>query len=264
MVAVLPLLVSVCVSVALGVTAAGGAAPTGMDVAGEPTIEMTVDNWGEPVSTLDPDEHAWGRIFEAGTPESVTTLRVTIDTGGGTFMGYAAHLSSPDLAFDNDQYCADENHTITSSVTCSFTLALAEGPNRLDFVFQANNADAGVRAQGIVYGGVASQISAFQVQDTYRAWRFVGDGGRVALPATQRSAVQYLLENTGTMPLRLPGSCSHSLLYPGSQLVCPVRSARPGAVLGGPYRLELQIVDPTGAHLDTTLTMRVAVPGVRR
>jgi hypothetical protein len=264
MVAALPLLVAIALGIS-GAAAAGtgGVAPIERDAGAQSTIDMTVSNWGRQVTTLDPDNRVWGHVFEAGAgADAVTTLTVTIDAAGGEFRGYVAHLSAPDLYFDHDQFCSDENHIITSTVTCSFTLALVAGANRLDFFFRAGGTEAGIEAHGIVYGGDPGQLTAFEVQGA-DGWRLVNNGGSVALPAMQRSAVQFVVVNTGTVPLGLPDTCLRPMVLPGSQVVCPVRSARPGHALGGDYRLPVRIVDPTGASIDLVLAMHVAVPGVR-
>ena len=248
-----------------GVGAPHGPGSTGESDApasGDPIISMTVDNFGEPVSTLDPSHPAWGRLALAGGPQIVT---LTVATNGEHFLGYAARLTAPDAPGAQENFvCADENHVIESKVTCQFEVPMAAGENHLDVVFQALNESEPTEAHGVVRAGALQSRAGLQVQQPDGRWINVPDGGNTEVRAALPGAVRYVVLNTGQIPFRVAGSCSETALHPDGVLVCPLRASRPGIALGGDYRIPVRIVDAGGGTDSFTIEVAISVTGAFR
>lgn len=261
MAVLLPLVVAFALTVsgAAGGMAGDAAVPDGSTVETGPSIQLSVVNWHRSASTLDPAHPAWGRLALVGGPQTVT---LTVKTNGGRFFGYAAAVTAPDAPGGSEVFrCSDENHVIESAVVCQFEIPLAAGRNRLDVLFQALNDDTPVVAHGAVLAGELAANAGLEVLRLDGTWQPVGNGGRVALPATLTSALRYTVFNIGRMPFRVTDSCSKGAVHIDGVLVCSLRGPRPGIALGGTYHVPVRLEDATGGTAVFTIDVHVDIEG---
>lgn len=209
----------------------------------EPTIAISVQNWGTEVVLGEPGAVAFAHLAANGPTTHVT---VTVSPGRDGLQGYVGRLTAPD-AFGGELllYCGDETGRTESAVVCGFDVPMSRGPNRVRFDLQSASF-AGIRtAEAVVHGGVLEQLAFFEVQ-VGGSWVPV-TGDTVRLPGGSTSALRYRLFNTGDIPFRATTSCQpDGTVWPSQQLVCPVRGPRPVYALMGGHTVAMRLEDPVG------------------
>ncbi|CAN5141351.1 hypothetical protein BH11ACT3_BH11ACT3_18090 [soil metagenome] len=232
--------------------------PEPTPVLGGPTITMSIDNFGEPASLLDPDNRAWAHLTANAAPITVT---VTIQPGVDPVRGYTVQFSAPD-AFQGPQvqYCADQWHTFDVPIQCQFVVPVSRGENRIDVEFHTFSGP-GIVSHGAIYGGELAVSAQLQVLDAGSIWRTIPDDG-FEVPGERRSAVRYVIVNIGDIPFQPSDACRSTLLQPGSFIACPVRTARPAFALAGDYAVPVHLNDPAGGVASFLVEGRVIAPGM--
>ncbi len=258
---------AVLVSVAL---AAGGLTGAPIDdsrladtpVGGDPRISLTVVNWGEPATLLDPARPAWAHLAANAAP---TTLTVTVRADGEAFRGgYALRLTAPDAFGGEAEFvCADQYRVIESAIRCSFPVPITRGVNDIHVVFQSGDMDEGIEAHGQIRGAELDVVSIVEVKDPNAGWFAVRSGSEVQLFGALTSSLRYRLLNTGDIPFRLTsGGCQSGTVYPDQQLLCTLRGPRPAYALAGDYVKPIRLEDPAGGQAAFDLEASVRVAGV--
>lgn len=258
---------AVAISLALGASALSGA-PTAVDVVpdgpvgGDPRISLTVVNWGEPATLLDPAQPAWAHLAANAAPTNVT---VTVRADGEAYRGgYALRLTAPDAFGGEAEFvCSDQYQVIETQVRCTFPVPITRGINDIYVVFQAGSMDDGIDAHGQVRGAELQVVSFIEVKDPNAGWFAVRSGAEVRLFGALTSSLRYRLLNTGDIPFRLTSDgCRSGTVYPDQQLLCTLRGPRPAYALAGTYDKSIRLEDPAGGQSAFDLTASVRVPGV--
>lgn len=225
------------------------------------SIQLSVTNWGERVDLSTPGVVAWAHPGSNGPPTHVT---VRIDPPDGGLHGYYGRLTAPD-AVGGEQvwYCGDEYHQIESYVICGFDIPISRGVNNLKFVLQSASFD-GIRSQqGIVIGASLAMVSVLEVSREDGSWSVVPTRGGVEIEGERSSALRFRIMNTGDIPFRVPGACQEGgTVWPDQQLLCVLRSPRPGFALAGEYRVPLALEDPVGSAGSDVITGEILVSGM--
>jgi len=228
---------------------------------GAPSIHISVENWGEDVDLATPGVAAWAHLGANGPTTRVT---VRIEPGEGGLHGYYGRLTAPD-AFGGEQvsYCGDEYRQIDSYVICGFDVPMTRGLNHLTFDLQSASFD-GIRSEeGIVIGASLEMVPVLEARQNDGSWRVVPSGGSLELQGEQTSTLRYRILNTGDIPFRAQDACQDGgTVWPYQQLLCTLRTPRPGYALAGDYHVPILLEDPVGGGASFLLKGSVVVPGL--
>jgi hypothetical protein len=228
---------------------------------GSPSIHLSVENWGEDVDLSTPGVAAWAHL---GANGPMTRVRVRIEPGEGGLHGYYGRLEAPD-AFGGPKvyFCGHEWHLIESFVICAFDVPMTRGLNHLTFDLQSHSFNGIQTQEGTVIGASLEMVPVLEARQSDGSWRTVPNDGEIELSGTQTSALRYRILNTGDIPFRAPGLCQGGgTVWPYQQLLCTLRSPRPGFALAGNYQVPILLEDPVGGGASFLLEARVTVPGV--
>jgi hypothetical protein len=228
---------------------------------GGTAIHLSIENWGEPVDLSTPGAAAWAHLGANGPTTHVT---VRIEPGPNGLHGFYGRLTAPD-AFGGPKvyYCGDEWHQIESFVLCGFDVPMTRGLNHLEFDLQSGSFE-GIQTQvGIVIGASLDMTPVLEARVSDGSWDVVPSGGTVEVPGALSSALRYRIMNTGDIPFRVPGACQEGgTVWPYQQLLCTLRTPRPGYSLAGDYQVPIRLEDPAGGIASLVLEGTVSVRGV--
>lgn len=251
---------------------AAGSIPAGASwVPGEhggPTVRMSIVNWGSDVEFAGPRSSARAEVpatavwAHLGANGPTTRITVRIDPGREGLHGYYGRFSAPD-AFGGPivRYCGDEYRHIESYVVCGFDVPMSSGLNHLTFDLQSASFDGIRSTRGVVIGATLQMTPVLEARGADGTWRTIPAGGTVEVSGGLSSALRYRLMNMGDIPFRAPNSCrGDSIVWPGQQLLCAVRSPRPGFALVGDYDVAILLEDPAGGGASAVLRGTVEVP----
>jgi hypothetical protein len=228
---------------------------------GGPTIHLSVVNWGEDVDLSTPGVAAWAHLGANGPTTRVT---VRIEPGENGLQGFYGRLKAPD-AFGGPKvyFCGDEWHLAESFVICAFDIPMTRGLNHLEFDLQSHSFN-GIQTQvGTVLGASLEMVPLLEARRPDGSWQTVPNDGEIELAGTQTSALRYRILNTGDIPFRAPDLCQKGgTVWPYQQLLCTLRSPRPGFALAGDYQVPIVLEDPVGGGASFLLEGRVTVPGI--
>lgn len=228
---------------------------------GATSIHLSVENWGEDVDLSTPGVAAWAHL---GANGPMTHVTVRIEPGENPLHGFYGRLTAPD-AFGGEQvyYCGEEWHVIESYVLCQFDVPMTRGLNHLTFDLQSGSFD-GIKTQvGIVIGASLDMVPVLEARAADGSWDSVPSGGVVEVPGPLTSALRYRIMNTGDIPFRVPGACQEGgTVWPYQQLLCTLRTPRPGYSLAGEYQVPIRLEDPAGGIASLVLKGTVSVRGL--
>jgi hypothetical protein len=243
---VIPAAGAVAVLVALGgVPTAPAAGDWVPGEHGEPTVRITVQNWGEPADISEPGHAAWAH------DSGLTHLTVTIAPGVQGLHGYYGRLRASDATGGElELYCGDEYHRIESPVVCGFDVPMSTGVNRIAFDLQSASFEGIRTTVGGVIGGELDAVPVLELRAPDGRWQTIPRSGLLAFAGAPAGTLRYRIMNTGDIPFRVPGSCQgEGTVWPYQQLLCPVPKHRPLAV-------PLDVHDPAGGTMALVLAGR--------
>ena len=227
---------------------------------GGPSIEMTVENWGEQLDIA----AANGVYAHLGANGPTTEVTVDITPPATGMHGYYGRLTAPD-AFGGELllYCGDEFHRIESVQRCTFDVPMTRGVNRLTFDLQSASWEGIVSESGVVIGASVGMTPVLEAALPDGNWAAVPAGEELVLRGEQTSALRYRIQNTGDMPFRAPESClPDGIVWPYQQLVCTVRGPRPVYALAGDYAVPMVLEDPVGGGASFRIEGQLSAEGV--
>ncbi|MDP9027246.1 MAG: hypothetical protein M3N46_06770 [Actinomycetota bacterium] len=209
-----------------------------------PTIAMTTINWSGRASLLDPARPAWGHL--AGSSAS-SDIEVKVVLNGLTLHESDIELSAPD-AFTGplQTHCIGDESVPPAELDCHFQVPVSGGANRIHARVTADGRVIAT-ADGVLHGGALNWKAGYEVLDATGAWSAVARDQAVTVLATEQTALRYVIQNTGTIPMRLSNGCSSRSLAPGRSVTCPLRGVRPAQSLAGEYDTSLRLEDAVGA-----------------
>jgi hypothetical protein len=223
---------------------------------GEPSVRLTVQNWGEQVDLSMPGHAAWAHA--AG----LTHVTVTIDPGEAGLHGFYGRLRAPDAAGGElILYCGDEYHRILSPVVCGFDVPMSDGVNRLAFDLQSASFE-GIRTEvGGIIGGTLAAVPVLEARHPDGRWGRIPPRLLPGFPGELR----YRILNTGDLPFRVPGGCqADGTVWPYQQLLCPFRAPEPAYATAVWRAVPIAVLDPVGGSQMLRLAGQIDGPDAAR
>lgn len=253
-----PALVAVLAALIGGVLVTGSAAS-----AAPPSpvaIQMTVDNDDGSVSLLE-----FTRPVSAHLLDDVGSVLVaiTIDPETELTSDYRGVLSAPDgLLGAFESVCTSPPQLAIDRFRCTFVVPIKEGLNRVDFSLTGFGVEPAV-VHGSIVGAPFGAEARLLTRQVGGSWEPLPSGSVSTLRGEPLSALGYSVQNSGALPFVVEGSCSDRQVNPDEELVCDLRSPRPGYALVGRYSVSLRIVDETRTPVDLTLRGWIEVDSER-